>query len=447
MDRVSAVRSAKLPDPPVFIKTELGSPDCSNPTATHHGTVCNLAISVRGQELLATLRDFCHQEALPAERVFEEQHRTMPSRWQSPPIMEELKASARAKGLWNLFLPKDYPEGAGLTNLEYAYMAEVMGCFGLASEATNCSAPDTGNMEVLAKYGTVEQKKRWLQPLLDGTARSVFMMTEPEVASSDATNIQLSLVRDGDYYVANGRKWWSSGGMDTRCKIVILMGKSNPNEAKHKQQSMFVIPMDLPGMKVLRSLNVFGYDDAPHGHAEILFENVRIPSENLILGEGRGFEIAQGRLGPGRIHHCMRTIGVAERALQTMVQRSLTRKAFGKVLAAQGTIQLDIALSRIEINQARLLVLNAAARIDQYGVKGAIQDIAMIKVIVPRMALQVIDRAIQVHGGAGVSQDTFLARAYAGIRSLRIADGPDVVHERSIALLEIGSQAKRIAKL
>eukprot|EP00397_Hematodinium_sp_SG-2012_P051146 GEMP01059787.1.p1 GENE.GEMP01059787.1~~GEMP01059787.1.p1 ORF type:complete len:262 (+),score=48.08 GEMP01059787.1:49-786(+) len=239
MDRVSAVRSAKLPDPPVYIKTELGSPDCSNPKATHHGTGCNLAISVRGQELLDTLRDFCHQEALPAERVFEEQHRTMPSRWQSPPIMEELKASARAKGLWNLFLPKDYPEGAGLTNLEYAYMAEVMGCFWLASEATNCSAPDTGNMEVLAKYGTVEQKKRWLQPLLDGTARSVFMMTEPEVASSDATNIQLSLVRDGDYYVANGRKWWSSGGMDTRCKIVILMGKSNPNEAKHKQQSMF----------------------------------------------------------------------------------------------------------------------------------------------------------------------------------------------------------------
>jgi len=318
----------------------------------------------------------------------------------------------------------------------------------LASEACNCSAPDTGNMEVFAKYGTEKQKEQWLKPLMNGEIRSVFFMTEPAVASSDATNIEASIRRDGDHYVINGTKWWSSGAMDKRCKVGIFMGKSNPENAKaHAQQSMIIVPMDTPGVHIKRALHVFGYDDAPHGHAEVDFVNVRVPKENLLLGEGRGFEIAQGRLGPGRIHHCMRTIGLAERALSDMIERSTQRRAFGKLLAEQGTVQKDIADSRIEIDSARLLVLRAAQKIDLYGTKGARTDIAMIKVLIPNVALQVVDRAIQVHGGAGVSQDFRLAQMYAGLRTLRLADGPDEVHRVTIAKMEIAKHLKKKAKL
>jgi Acyl-CoA dehydrogenases len=394
-----------------------------------------LELTDRTRDLQQRLQAFMVEHIYPNEHKFHEQVES--ARWTPTAIVEELKIKARAQGLWNLFLP-DSENGAGLTNLEYAPLCEIMGRSEMAPEVFNCSAPDTGNMEVLARYGTREQQERWLKPLLDGEIRSCFAMTEPAVASSDATNIESSIVRDGDEYVINGRKWWSSGAGDPRCKIAIFMGKTDFNAPMHQQQSMILVPMDSPGVKVERLLTVFGYDHAPHGHAEVSFENVRVPASNLLLGEGRGFEIAQGRLGPGRIHHCMRCIGVAERALETMCGRVQTRVAFGKALAAQGTIRTDIARSRMEIEQARLLVLKAAYMMDTVGNKAARAEIAMIKVVVPGMTLRVLDRAIQAHGGAGVSQDTFLASAWAQVRTLRLADGPDEVHLEALAKLEFG---------
>ncbi len=391
-------------------------------------------ISAKTRELQQRLQKFMDAHVYPNERRFEEE--VAAERWKPTRIVEELKPKARAEGLWNLFLPQD-PAGAGLTNLEYAPLCEIMGRSHMAPEVFNCSAPDTGNMEVLARYGTAEQKEKWLKPLLAGEIRSCFAMTEPDVASSDATNIASRIERDGDGYVINGKKWWTSGAGDPRCKVAIFMGKSDPAAAAHRQQSMILVPLDAPGVKVVRMLSVFGYDHAPHGHAEIHFDNVRVPPGNMLLGAGRGFAIAQGRLGPGRIHHCMRCIGLGERALESMCKRVQARVAFGKTLAEQGTIRAGIAESRMEIEQARLLTLKAAHMMDTVGNKGARAEIAMIKVVAPNVALRVIDRAIQAHGGAGVSQDTFLASAWAMTRALRLADGPDEVHVESIAKWEL----------
>jgi len=391
--------------------------------------------SPRAQELQQRLRTFMDEHVYPNEATFRLQIETG-DRWQPTAIVEELKAKARAAGLWNLFLPES-ESGAGLTNVEYAPLCEVMGRSAMAPEVFNCSAPDTGNMEVLVRYGTPEQKAKWLEPLLAGKIRSCFAMTEPAVASSDATNISARIDRDGDHYVLNGRKWWISGAGDPRCRIAIFMGKTDPSAERHKQQSMILVPMDTPGITIRRMLPVFGYDDAPHGHAEIDFEGVRVPASNMLLGEGRGFEIAQGRLGPGRIHHCMRSIGVAERALEAMCRRVRARVAFGKPIAEQGTIRADIAESRMEIEQARLLTMKAALMMDTVGNKAARGELAMVKVIVPRMTQRVLDRAIQAHGGAGVSDDFPLAAAWAHTRTLRLADGPDEVHREAIARIEL----------
>jgi acyl-CoA dehydrogenase len=391
-------------------------------------------ISPRASDLRERLQEFMEQNVYPNEAVWAAQ--IAADRWQPPPITEQLKVKARAAGLWNLFLP-DSKRGAGLSNLEYATLCEVMGRSALAPELFNCSAPDSGNMEVLERYGTAEQRQTWLEPLLEGRIRSCFAMTEPDVASSDATNIRASIVRDGEAYVINGRKWWTSGAGDPRCRLAILMGCSNPAAPKHRRQSMILVPMDAAGVKVERMLQVFGYDDAPHGHGEVSFTDVRVPVSNLLLGEGRGFEIAQGRLGPGRIHHCMRTLGMAERALEAMCRRVQSRVAFGRTLAEQGTVRRDIADCRMEIDQARLLTMQAAHMMDTVGNKAARTEIAMIKVVAPNVALRVIDRAIQAHGGLGVCQDSFLARAWAHIRTLRLADGPDEVHRESIAKWEL----------
>ena len=390
------------------------------------------------QDLRERLQAFMDQHVYPNEKLFHEQ--VEQDRWRPVPIIEALKPKARAAGLWNLFLPHS-ANGAGLTNLEYAPLCEIMGRVHFAPEVFNCSAPDTGNMEVIERYGTEEHKQRWLTPLLNGEIRSCFAMTEPAVASSDATNIEASIQREGDEYVINGRKWWTSGAGDPRCRIAIFMGKTDVSAPRHKQQSMILVPMDSPGVNVERLLTVFGYDHAPHGHGEVVFDNVRVPAENLLLGEGRGFEIAQGRLGPGRIHHCMRLIGVGERALEMMCRRVKTRTAFGRTIAEQGTIRAHIAQSRLELEQARLLVLKAAYLMDTVGNKVARAEIAMIKVIAPNLALHIIDRAIQAHGGSGVSGDFELAAMWANARTLRLADGPDEVHLEAIAKWELSRYA------
>lgn len=397
-------------------------------------------MSSRAADLAARIRAFMDAQVFPNEAAFEQEIATG-DRWQPTSVVETLKAKARAEGLWNLFLP-DSEYGAGLTNEEYAPLCELMGrSHVIAPEAFNCSAPDTGNMEVLVRYGTPAQRAQWLEPLLAGEIRSCFAMTEPAVASSDATNIAARIERDGDSYVITGRKWFISGAGDPRCRIAIVMGKTDPSAERHRQQSMILVPMDTPGVKIVRMLSVFGYDDAPHGHAEIVFEGVRVPATNLLLGEGRGFEIAQGRLGPGRIHHCMRLIGLAERALELMCRRVSTRVAFGRPLADQGTIRADIAESRMELDQARLLTMHAARLMDTLGNKAARNEIAMIKVVAPRAAQRVIDRAIQAFGAAGVSEDVFLARAWAHARTIRLADGPDEVHRAAIAKSELAKHA------
>ncbi|CAN7497199.1 acyl-CoA dehydrogenase family protein [Rhizobacter sp. LjRoot28] len=403
----------------------------------------DFSMSERQSHWQGRVKDFMQRHILPAVPVYAAQMKGFgENRWQVVPVVEELKAVAKAEGLWNLFLPRDsLPEdspfkGAGLTNLEYALCAEEMGKVGFASEVFNCSAPDTGNMEVLSRYGNDEHKRQWLQPLLEGQIRSAFLMTEPEVASSDATNIETEIRRDGDHYVINGRKWWSSGVGDPRCKLAIVMGKTNPDAPRHAQQSQILVPLDTPGVEIVRMLPVFGFDDAPHGHAEVVFRDVRVPAANLLLGEGRGFEIAQGRLGPGRIHHCMRSIGSAEVALEKLVRRLHSRVAFGKRLSEHSLWEERVATARIDIEMTRLLCLKAADMMDKVGNKVARLEIAMIKVQAPRMALKIIDDAIQAFGAAGVSADAGLAKQYASMRTMRIADGPDEVHNRTIARLE-----------
>lgn len=393
-------------------------------------------MSDRTKDLAQRLQRFMDSHVYPNERVYEEQLTESGDRWRLPPIMEELKSKAKAAGLWNLFLPAS-DRGAGLSNLEYAPLCEIMGRSLIAPEAFNCSAPDTGNMETLERFGSDEHKARWLEPLLAGEIRSCFSMTEPTVASSDATNIESSINREGDEYVINGRKWWSSGAGDPRCEITIFMGVSNPDAERHKRHSMILVPMDTPGVERLRHLPVFGYDDAPHGHVEIDFEEVRVPVSNILLGEGRGFEIAQARLGPGRIHHCMRAIGLAERALEAMCKRTKSRTTFGRPISEHGMAAEMIAMSRIEIDQARLLTLHAAHRMDTVGNKVARMEIGMIKVAAPQMACRVLDRAIQLHGAGGVSEDFGLAQAYAHARTLRLVDGPDEVHIQAIAKQEV----------
>jgi acyl-CoA dehydrogenase len=397
------------------------------------------------QDLQRRVSAFMEEHVYPAEERFHAEiaaNRRNGNAWQPTQVMEELKAKAKADGLWNLWLPESNL-GAGLTNLEYAPLCEIMGRSHIGPEAFNCSAPDTGNMEVLVRYGNEAQKAEWLPPLLDGHIRSGFAMTEPAVASSDATNIAASIVRDGDHYVINGRKWWTSGAGDPRCKILIFMGKTDPqNASRHRQQSMILVPMETPGVRVVRNVPVFGYDDAPHGHSEVDFVDVRVPVSNLLLGEGRGFEIAQGRLGPGRIHHCMRLIGAAERTLEKMCKRALSRIAFGRPLAEQGVWRERIADARLKIDQARFLVLHAAWKMDVAGNKAAQKEIAMIKVVAPTIACEVLDQAIQLFGGAGVSDDFGLGWAYANSRTLRIADGPDEVHRNHIAKLELSRYLK-----
>ena len=392
-------------------------------------------LSDQAQDVHGRVREFMAAHVYPNESVFLDQI-AEGDRWQPIPLIEELKTQARSQGLWNLFLP-DSDQGAGLSNFEYGHLCEEMGRSPMAPEIFNCSPPDTGNMELLARFGSDEQQAQYLQPLLDGAIRSAFCMTEPDVASSDATNVQARIARDGDEYVINGRKWWSSGVGDPRCTFFIFMGKTDPDAPRHQQQSMILVPRDADGVTIERLLTVFGYDDAPHGHAEISFEDVRVPAANMIAGDGRGFEIAQARLGPGRIHHCMRSVGVAERALQVMCERALNRVAFGKPLAEMGSLREDIARSRLEIDQARLLTLHAAHTMDTVGNKAARAQIAAIKVVAPNVALNVLDRAIQVHGGMGVSGDIWLAAAWANQRTLRIADGPDQVHLEAVARLEL----------
>ncbi len=398
--------------------------------------------SEKTKEYIARVSAFMDEHIYPNVDTFHRQHEEG-GRWSVPPILQELKAKAKAEGLWNLFLPPspehdtDEFHGAGLTNAEYAPLSELMGRVSFASEVFNCSAPDTGNMEVLHRYGSPAQKEQWLRPLMNGEIRSAFLMTEPLVASSDATNIETRIERDGDEYVINGRKWWSSGVGDPHCKVAIVMGKTDPSAPRHAQQSQILVPLDTPGVKVVRMLPVFGFDDAPHGHAEMVLENVRVPASNMILGEGRGFEIAQGRLGPGRIHHCMRTIGAAEVALEKMARRLMSREAFGKKLYEHTIWEQRIGEARTEIEMCRLLTLKAAYMMDTVGNKEAKNEIAMIKVAAPRMALKIIDDAIQAHGGGGVTSDFGLAKSYAGIRTLRLADGPDEVHLRSIARNEL----------
>jgi alkylation response protein AidB-like acyl-CoA dehydrogenase len=391
---------------------------------------------------LVALRAFMDEHIYPNEAEYYAQHNSFENRWQTPPMMEDLKARAKEAGLWNLFLPHS-DAGPGFSNLDYAPLCEEMGRVGFAGEVFNCSAPDTGNMETIERYGSAEQKKKWLAPLLEGEIRSAFAMTEPAVASSDATNIETEIRRDGDEYVINGRKWWTSGILDPRCEILIVMGKTDPKAPTHSQQSMILVPTRTPGVTIERFLPVFGYDDAPHGHGEVSFENVRVPTSNILLGEGRGFEIAQGRLGPGRIHHCMRIIGVAERALAKMCDRLTSREAFGKKIYEHSVWEERIANARIDIECARLLTLKAAYMMDTVGNKVARAEIAMIKVKAPVMALQIIDDAIQAHGGAGVTSDFGLANSYAQTRTLRLADGPDEVHRRTIARLEIKKQMER----
>jgi acyl-CoA dehydrogenase len=409
-------------------------------------TEMDFEYSDRTKELQEKLLKFMDEVIYPAEQVYEDQLNASKDRWQLPPVMEECKAAARKRGLWNMFLPTDRESGdthgtMGLSNLEYAPLCEILGRSSIASEATNCSAPDTGNMEVFARYGSKELKDKWLKPLLNGEIRSCFAMTEPAVASSDARNVECRIESDGDSYVINGRKWWSSGMGDPRCKVIILMGKSDPSAPAYRQQSMIVVPRDTAGIKIVKMLHVFGYDDAPHGHAEVVYDNVRVPKSNILLGEGRGFEISQARLGPGRIHHCMRTIGTAEVALEKMCERLMSRKAFGKYISEHSVWEQRVAQARIDIEMTRLLCLKAADMMDKAGNKVARLEVSMIKVAAPNMALRIIDDAIQAHGGGGVTTDFGLARMYASQRTLRLADGPDEVHNRAIARLELRKYA------